>query len=219
MMGIPIPGKRAFILRLDPEPWFNVKMTSYQYRKSHCGDKTILRPSYLHNGISYTGKTTSLYWIGALVFVFSAYNPHTDPSTNNAFQTGAFRFGHSQIPNDIRLFDKTYTFSKTKSLGEVSPLKTHDDVIKFSALLAICAGIHRSSVNSSHKRQWRVALMFSLISAWINDWVNNREAGNLRRHRARYDVTVMHKGCQWRQSWECQSSHFLCCSYHYSVHI
>ena len=42
-------------------------MTSYQYRKSHCGDKTILRPSYLHNGFSYTGKTTSLYWIRALV--------------------------------------------------------------------------------------------------------------------------------------------------------
>ena len=42
-------------------------MSSYQYRKSHCGDKTILRPSCLHNGISYTGKTTSLYWIGALV--------------------------------------------------------------------------------------------------------------------------------------------------------
>ena len=40
-------------------------MSSYQYRKSHCGDKTILRLSYLHNGISYTGKTTSLYWIGA----------------------------------------------------------------------------------------------------------------------------------------------------------
>ena len=35
-------------------------------RKSHCGDKTILRPSYLHNGISYTGKTTSLYWIRTL---------------------------------------------------------------------------------------------------------------------------------------------------------
>ena len=48
-----------------PGPRFNIKMTSYQYRKSHCGDKTILRLSYLHNGISYTGKTTSLYWIGA----------------------------------------------------------------------------------------------------------------------------------------------------------
>ena len=48
-------------------PWFNIKMSSYQYRKSHCGDKTILRPSYLHNGISYTGKMTSLYWITAQV--------------------------------------------------------------------------------------------------------------------------------------------------------
>ena len=47
-------------------------MTSYWFRKSHCGDKTILRPSYLHNGISYTGKTTSLYWIGALITVAAA---------------------------------------------------------------------------------------------------------------------------------------------------
>ena len=39
-------------------------MLSYQYRKSHCGDKTVVRSSNLHNGISYTGKTTSLYWIG-----------------------------------------------------------------------------------------------------------------------------------------------------------
>ena len=42
-------------------------MSSYQYRKSHCGDKTILRVSYLHNGISYTGKMASLYWIRAQV--------------------------------------------------------------------------------------------------------------------------------------------------------
>ena len=49
----------------QPGPWFNIKMSSHQYRKSHCGDKTILRPSYLHNGISYTGKMTSLYWIRA----------------------------------------------------------------------------------------------------------------------------------------------------------
>ena len=38
--------------------WFNIKTTFYQYRKYHCGDKTILQPSYLHNGISYTGKMT-----------------------------------------------------------------------------------------------------------------------------------------------------------------
>ena len=52
-------------------------------------------------------------------------------------------------------------------------------------------GIHRSPVNSPHKVQWRGALMFSLIYAQINDWVSNREAGDLRRHRAHYDVIVM----------------------------
>ena len=33
--------------------------------------------------------------------------------------------------------------------------------------------------------------MFSLIYAWINDWVNNREAGDLRRQHGHYDVIVM----------------------------
>ena len=36
--------------------------------------------------------------------------------------------------------------------------------------------------------------MFSLIYAWINGWVNNREAGDLRRHRTHYDITVMASG-------------------------
>ena len=61
----------------------------------------------------------------------------------------------------------------------------------FSALLAIW-GIHRFPVNSPHKGQWRGALMFSLICVWINRWENNREAGDLRRYRAHYDVIVMH---------------------------
>ena len=52
-------------------------------------------------------------------------------------------------------------------------------------------GIHRSPVNSPHKGQWRGALMFSLICARINGWVNNGKAGDLRRHRVHYDVTVM----------------------------
>ena len=52
-------------------------------------------------------------------------------------------------------------------------------------------GIHRSPVNSPHKGQWRGALIFSLICTRINCWVNNGEAGDLRRHRAHYDVIVM----------------------------
>ena len=42
--------------------------------------------------------------------------------------------------------------------------------------------IHRSPVNSPHKVQWRGALIFSLICARVDGWVNNREAGDMRRH-------------------------------------
>ena len=58
---------------MRPGPLFNIKTSSYQYRKSHCGDKTVVRSSYLHNGISYTGKMSSLYWIRALTVVTQAY--------------------------------------------------------------------------------------------------------------------------------------------------
>ena len=70
----------------------------------------------------------------------------------------------------------------------------HDDVIKwkhFPRHWSFVRRIHQSPVNSPHKGQWRGALMFPLICAWINAWVNNRETGDLRRHRAHYDVIVM----------------------------
>ena len=52
-------------------------------------------------------------------------------------------------------------------------------------------GNHRSPVNSPHKGPWHGALKLSLICAWINVWVNKREAGELRRHQSHYDVTVI----------------------------
>ena len=70
----------------------------------------------------------------------------------------------------------------------------NDEVIKwehFPRYWPFVRGIHRSPVNSTHKGQWRRALMFSLICVWINGWVNNPEAGDLRRHRAHCVVIVM----------------------------
>ena len=63
----------------------------------------------------------------------------------------------------------------------------------FSASWPIVLGIRRWPVNSPHKGQWRGALMFSLTCAWINGEVNNREAGDLRRHRAHHNVTAMRR--------------------------
>ena len=73
-------------------------------------------------------------------------------------------------------------------------LLVHDDVIKwkhFPRYWPFVRGIHRSPVNSPHKGQWRGALMFSLICAWIKGSVNNGEVGDLNRHRTHYDVIVM----------------------------
>ena len=42
-----------------------------------------------------------------------------------------------------------------------------------------------------HKDQWHRALVFPLICAWTNGWANNRDADDLRRHRAHYDAIVM----------------------------
>ena len=55
----------------------------------------------------------------------------------------------------------------------------------------LCGGIHWSPVNSPHKGRWHGAVMFTLICARINGWVNNCEAGDLRRHHGHYDVIVM----------------------------
>ena len=79
----------------------------------------------------------------------------------------------------------------------------HDDVIKwkhFPRYWPFVRGIHRSPVNSPHKGQWRVALMFYLICARINRWVNDGEVGDLRRHRAQWDVAVMDGAGIWNPS-------------------
>ena len=82
----------------------------------------------------------------------------------------------------------------------VASSRFHDDVIKwkhFPCNWPFVRGIHWSPVNSPHKGWWHGALMFSLICVWINDWVNNREAGDLRCYHAHYDVIVMLKAFLW----------------------
>ena len=87
--------------------------------------------------------------------------------------------------------------SRRRVLGSCNRLYAHGDVIKwkhFPRCWLFVQGNHRSPVNFPHKCQWRGALMFSVIIGRTNGCVNNRDAGDLRRHRAYYDVTVMY----WR---------------------
>ena len=93
------------------------------------------------------------------------------------------------LPN----FHANQPCSRCRTTRIINQMK-HDDVIKwkhFPRNWPFVRGIHRSPVNSPHKGQWRGALMFTLICARINGWVNTREAGDLRRYRPHYDVIVM----------------------------
>ena len=76
----------------------------------------------------------------------------------------------------------------------VSTKNWHDDVIKLKHIphhWPFVRAIHRAPVDFPYKGQWREALMFPLICAWTNGWANNWDAGDLRSHRALYDITVM----------------------------
>ena len=100
-----------------------------------------------------------------------------------------FSSGHPELPLlTVRMLQ---FLRHTKLTGKRSK---HDDVIKRKNILRywpFVRGIHGSSSNSPHKGQWRGALMFTLVCAGTNGWINNRDAGDLRRNSAHYDVTVV----------------------------
>ena len=98
-----------------------------------------------------------------------------------------FRCHHGRVTLNAKIcpWGKHFDFAK---------ILLHDDVIKwkhFPRYWPFVREIHRSPVNFPHKGQWRGALMFTLICARMNGWVNNREAGDLRRYLVHYDVIVM----------------------------
>ena len=146
-------------------------MSSYQYRKSHCGDKTVVRSSYLRNGISYTGKMSSLYWIGALDAFF-------------------IRVSWSLVPSiATRCHDPFSTFTIDVYCFLSDPMtSSNGNIFRVTGPLWGEFTGHREFPSQSPVTR---TFMFSLICAWINCWVNKRKAGDLRRHRAHYDVIVM----------------------------
>ena len=79
----------------------------------------------------------------------------------------------------------------------------HDDIIKWKLFMhdwPFVKGIHQSLVNSPHKGQWHVTLMFSLICASTEGRVNNQEANDSTHHQPHYDVTVMSTAVRWLEA-------------------
>ena len=93
--------------------------------------------------------------------------------------------------------DIFHLWSPSVLINLLLPMMTSSNGYIFRVTGPLCG--HRSPVNSPHKGQWRGALMFSLICAWINGWVNNREAGDLRSRSALCSVIVRRAGLLWSQ--------------------
>ena len=95
----------------------------------------------------------------------------------------------------VLLKDQMVPWSSTNSSSRYQrETFIHDDAIKwkhFPRYWTFVQGILQSPVKYPHKGQWRRALIFYLICAWTNGWLNNRDADDSRRHRADYDITVM----------------------------
>ena len=81
--------------------------------------------------------------------------------------------------------------SKRCNYSYIYPWWRHQMQVFFQRYWPFVREIHRSPGISSDKGQWRGDLMFSLVCPWINGWVNDREAGDFRRHRTHYEITLM----------------------------
>ena len=76
-----------------------------------------------------------------------------------------------------------------KDMGKITRHENHPQtwwrhqLEHFPCYLAFATvpGIHRSPVNSHHKGQRRGALILSLICAWTNGCINNRDAGDVMK--------------------------------------
>ena len=68
----------------------------------------------------------------------------------------------------------------TEQTSKLCIMKTSSNGNIFPVTGPLCGEFTGHWVNSPHKGQWRGTLMFSLICAWINGWVHNCDAGDLK---------------------------------------
>ena len=137
-------------------------MSSYQYRKSHCRDKTILRPSYLHNGISYTDKMASLCWIRAQV-PFSIHGWSRSQSMReefymcNVFLTGS-NLAQPQTENRSRSFHlrllagKWHMYYSDVIIGEMASQITSLPIVYLTVYSGTYQRKHQGSVSLAFVR-------------------------------------------------------------------
>ena len=148
----------------------------------------IVKPKYMYGNITKVNVAVLTETLSILPKICEATRIPSHVQRTNQLES---KVNDEWMPlqKDQFMYAKTQIWKNESNAND-------DDVIKwkhFPRYWPFVWGIHRWPVNSPHKGQWRGALMFSFICAWINGCVNTSEAGDLRRDRADYDVTVTRK--------------------------
>ena len=158
--------------------------------KSYYIGHTPLLPCHYDNVTMslMASQITSLTIVYSTVYSGEDQRKHQS-SASLAFVGGIHR-GPLNSPHKWPVTRKMFPFDDVIMSRVLSPSSITKTVCRSVKLVVIDIWL-LSPVNSPHKGQWRGTLMFSLIYAWISDWVNNHVSGDLRRHRAHYDVNVM----------------------------
>ena len=96
---------------------------------------------------------------------------------------------------------KGYWWTRTQGAMASARVAFPEDMMRSSNRNIFRVTGHLCREFTGHRRTLRTKasdaqLWCFLWSAWINGWINNRQAGDLRRHRTHYDVNVM-MGCLW----------------------
>ena len=107
------------------------------------------------------------------------------------------------LVHNITKYATTYKFLSSKSLLWLRSCKVQEFMMKSSngnifRVTGHLCGEFTGSGEFPTQRPVTRSFDISLIYVWINDWVNNREAGDLRRHLTPYDVIIM---CQREIVW------------------
>ena len=82
----------------------------------------------------------------------------------------------------------------------------------FLRVTGLCESIHRSPVDSPHKRQRSIDIFFDLLN-----WAIKRDASDLRRHRAQYDSSVVAIGHPLGRSLQWDNFHAITQQTHYAI--
>ena len=193
-------GNPPFIGRFPSRRCSNVEIRCFPWC---CSGQTCWTNSWVANNLrgNYANvmpKTAMCHWVSYLRWTNMgpgkmAWYMQSTSATN--WTNVHWCFITSLESNELIVHFLWMTFWRNANIPScIIIIIIHNDVMKwkhFPRYWSFVRGIHQSTMNSPPKGQWRGSLMLSLICAWTNGWVNNRDAGDLRRHRAHYDVNVM----------------------------